>query len=260
MKTKFIFLALTTVLILFNLNLNISSDQFDQWTNKFDVLLKKHITQGEMKGIRMNLVDYKGIRTDIEFEKLETELSKLPSINNKPKNKQLAFWINAYNFLCLVKIVRNPGLKSIKNLNQPLTNVWQQTAGIINNQKITLDQIENEIIRKEFNEPRINFAINCTAAGCPDLRAEAYFENKLNEQLQDQMIKFLENNKKGMYIDDNQKVMYLSKIFNWYSVDFFKNVKLWLQNNQLIGFEAFKYYTVKYFNYDWDLNSIPGRN
>ncbi len=260
MNAKFIFLFLTITFLLYNFNLSVSSDQIDQWTLEYDNLLKKYVKQGEIKGITMNLVDYKGIRGDIKFEKLETELSKLPSIKDQPKNKQLAYWINAYNFLTLVKIVRNPGLKSIKDLNKPLTNVWQQTAGILNNEKVTLDQIEHEIIRKEFNEPRIHFAVNCASIGCPDLRSEAYFANKLNEQLQDQLVKFLNNNKKGMYVNDEQKVIYVSKIFNWYDIDFFKNVKLWLQNNGLIEFDAFKYYSVRYLNYDWDLNSIPGRN
>ena len=260
MNNKNILIIFIIVFIVFYINVNSSSDQFDEWTKKYDKILKSYIKPGELKGISLNLVDYKGLRENKEIEKLESDLSKLPSVKNQPVKKQLAFWINTYNFLTIVKIIRNPGLKSIRNLNKGLTTVWQQTAGIINNEKITLDQIEHEIIRKEFNEPRIHFAVNCASISCPDLRTEAYFPDNLDKQLEDQLLKTLDNQKKGMLIDHKKRIIYLSKIFSWYSADFSDNVKLWLKNKNIINDEVFEKYTVKYFNYDWDLNSIPGRN
>ena len=63
-----------------------------------------------------------------------------------------------------------------------------------------------------------------------------------------------------MFIDHEKRVIYLTKIFSWYSIDFFNNIKLWLKNKNIISDVVFKNYSVKYFKYDWDLNSIPGRN
>jgi hypothetical protein len=260
MNFKVKYYVLILILSIFFINLNIHSDQIDDWTKKYDKILKTYVKQGQLKGISLNLVDYKSIRENTEIKKLVEELSKLPSIKKYSKNKQLAFWINAYNFLTIVKIIDNPGLKSIKNLSKPFSNVWQQDAGIINNENITLDQIEHKIIRKDFNEPRIHFAVNCASISCPDLRAEAYSPERLDAQLEDQLIKTLDNQKKGMFIDHRKKTIYLSKIFGWYSSDFSNNVKLWLKNKNLIDDNVFKNYSVKYLKYDWDLNSIQGRN
>lgn len=260
MNYKFISLFFIIIFYIFFINFSSNCDQFDEWTKKYDEILKKYVHPGELKGIKLNLVDYKSLREEKGIDKLETELSSLSSPENLTRNKQLAFWINVYNFLTIIKIVRNPKLKSIKDLNKPFENVWQQTAGIINNEKITLDQIEHEIIRKKFNEPRIHFAVNCASISCPDLRAEAYFPDKLDKQLEDQLIKTLNNQKKGMFIDNKKRIIYLSKIFNWYKVDFSNNAKLWLKNKNLIDDNVFNNYSVKYFNYDWDLNSIQGRN
>lgn len=260
MTNKFINFIFVFFLMSFFINLTSNCDEFDEWTKTYDKILKKYVAPGKLKEIPLNLVDYKGIREDIEFKNLGTELSKLPSIKTQSKQKQLAFWINVYNFLTITKIVNNPELDSIKNLNKPFNSVWQQPAGIINNEEITLDQIEHKIIRKEFEEPRIHFAVNCASISCPDLRAEAYFPETLNEQLQDQLAKFLNNQKKGMYIDYKKKIIYLSNIFGWYSADFLNNIKLWLKNNDLINNDVFNNYSVKYLNYDWDLNSIQGKN
>lgn len=181
--------------------------------------------------------------------------------NDSSKEGKLAYWINSYNFLVIVQIVRHPGLSSIKKLDKPFESVWEQVAGIANNKKRSLDEIENEIIRKEFNENRIHFAINCASISCPDLRTEAYTGEKLNSQLQDQMEMFLKNEEKGMKIDDKNKIIYLSKIFQWYKDDFNHNdIKIWLKDKGYIDDKIFKEYYVKYFNYNWNLNSFPNEN
>lgn len=190
----------------------VSYDKFDQWMENYNDLLSKYVVKSTKSDITMNLVDYIGMRNDPSFEKLDTEIAKLNSVNSLPKEKQLAFWINAYNFLTFVKIVRNPKIKTIKNLNSFLYNVWEQDAGIIDGKMRSLDEIEKEIIKK-FNEPMTHFALNCASIGCPDIRNESYYPEKLKEQLEDQLKEFLNNEKKGMKIDQKNKILYLSKFF-----------------------------------------------
>ena len=235
------------------------SSSVDAWTLKYDELLKKHVSKGKLKNTDLNLVDYEGIRNDPLLNELESAIYKLPSVENESIAKQLAFWINTYNFLTIVKIVKNPGLTSIKKLNTFTKTVWQQDAGIINGKNITLDEIEHEIIRKQFKESRIHFAVNCASIGCPDLLNGAYTADKLDKQLDEALISFLKNEEKGMKIDHNKKVLYLSKIFKWYEIDFGKDAKKWLYEKGFID-EKVKNYSLKYLDYDWDLNSMPGRN
>ena len=39
---------------------------------------------------------------------------------------------------------------------------------------MTLNDLENERLRKPYNDPRIHFALVCAAKGCPGLSREAY--------------------------------------------------------------------------------------
>ena len=71
-----------------------------------------------------------------------------------------------------------------------------------------------------MNEPRIHVAIVCASVSCPDLRREAYSSGKLNEQLDDQMEKFLRSREKGMKLDERKNRVYLSAIFKWFAEDF----------------------------------------
>jgi hypothetical protein len=80
--------------------------------------------------------------------------------------------------------------------------------------------IEHEIIRPAFREPRIHFALVCAARSCPNLRSEAYRGDRLDSQLEDQARHFLANPDKGLLLDREHAKALVSKIFDWYGVDF----------------------------------------
>lgn len=84
---------------------------------------------------------------------------------------------------------------------------------------ITLDGIENDTLRANFNEPRIHMALVCAAMGCPPLRSEPYLAKKLDDQLNDQTIRFL-GDPKRFHIDRDKETVYLSSIFKWFGNDF----------------------------------------
>ena len=58
---------------------------------------------------------------------------------------------------------------------------------------LTLDDIEHQILRRDFDEPRIHLALVCAAMSCPSLRAEPYRGMELDKQLNDQTHRFLKN-------------------------------------------------------------------
>jgi hypothetical protein len=149
----------------------------------FDELLKKHVTKD-------GIVDYKGFIQD--KAKLEKYLDLLS--NNAPdrgkwsKDEQLAYWINAYNAFTVKLIVDNYPVKSIQDfiptVKIPLVNtVWHIKFFKIGGKEASLDEIEHKILRKEFEEPRIHFAINCASFSCPPLLNEAFFPEKIDQQL-----------------------------------------------------------------------------
>jgi hypothetical protein len=61
-------------------------------------------------------------------------------------------------------------------------------------------------------------AIVCASVSCPDLRKEAFSASKLDEQLEQQTVQFLLNDRKGARIDGDE--IRVSKIFDWFEDDF----------------------------------------
>jgi len=233
-----------------------SRDAIDIWTAEYDSLLKKFVADGEKNKVSINAVDYEGIGKSEEFKLLKNEVEKLPAADSLSKEKQLAFWINIYNFLTINKIIENPGIKSIKELNGMFKSVWSQPAAIMNGKTYSLDEIFNRILRKKFKDPRIHFAVNNSAIGSPDLRNEAYVHDRIYLQLNDQLNGFVKNKKKGMSLDFTGRKIYLSKIFSWYGKDFDNgNVREWLKEKGILDQFSAKTFSINYLGYDWYLNS-----
>ncbi len=126
---------------------------------------------------------------------------------------------------------------------------------------MTLNNIEHDIIRKEFNEPTIHFVLVCAAISCPPLRNEAYTGEKLDEQLNDQAKTFL-NDKYKNYFDEENKTAHISKIFDWYNDDFGNNdkrilkyISQYLPEKLSNDIKAnITKWQIEYKNYNWDLN------
>lgn len=181
---------------------------------------------------------------------------------------KIAFLINAYNAITLKSIIDQTPLKaSIRDI----PGVWKWRKHPVAGQSLTLDQIEHEILRKQFNEPRIHAALVCAANGCPPLRQEPYDGDRLEMQLQDQTERFL-NHPQGFRLDQANQKVYLSLIFQWFGQDWQKSFQppQGFQGNDqekavlnFIGnylsppeqtFLQNGEYQVQYFDYDWSLN------
>ncbi len=128
----------------------------------YSELLKKFVDNGK--------VDYKGLKK--EEADLDTYLNHLAQINPKmlSVDAQFAFYANAYNAWTIKLILSGyPGIKSIKDLGSLLKSPWKKKIARIDGGLMTLDQIEHDILRPRFKDPRVHFAINCAARSCPPL-------------------------------------------------------------------------------------------
>jgi hypothetical protein len=215
------------------------------------VLLQKHVNN-------FGLVDYKAFQADRPLLKsyLQTLSISVPS-KNWSKQEKLAYWINAYNAFSLELILEHYPIKSIKDIGSsisvPFVNTpWQISFIEIGGEKYNLDDIEHGIIRKEFNEPRIHFALVCAAISCPKLRNEAYVPERLNEQLQEQALSFLLDKEKN---DITSDPIQLSKIFQWFSGDFKRQNKSIVDYlNSILPEPLPENSKINYNEYYWDLN------
>ncbi len=242
----------------------------------YAAVLKEHVDDN-------GLVTYSKLNKNPE--KLEAYLKALGTLthhefNTWNKNEKLAFWINAYNGLTLKAIIDHYPIKSSfiksfyypKNSIRQISGVWDKLKFKVMGKPMTLDHIEHGIIRKQFDEPRIHFALVCAAKGCPILLNEPYLGSMLEEQLDSQSQRFLSNPEK-FKIDKEGNIVYLSSIFKWYGADFesqfYDPIKFeYLDKTyaSILNFalsylnESDKDYllnhevSIKFLEYDWELN------
>ena len=166
------------------------------------------------------------------------------------KNDKLAYWINAYNALVIKLMIENPSTNILEISFGHLIWLTKFDVGL---KKISLYEIEHKILRKL--DSRIHFAISCGSKSCPPLGQRVYLGRTLDVQLESGAKDFI-NNKNNVFIDFDNKTLYLNKIFKWYKKDFV-NVKKYIVTYLSDGtsFDQIKNFKIKYNDYDWSLNS-----
>ena len=234
-------------------------------------LLKEHVVS--FKGWQVTQVDYDGFLKDREkLGNYLIGLSRVERLQFKSwdKSEQLAFLINAYNAWTIeIVLSRYPNLESIRDIGLFPFSVWRKRVIKLFDDSYSLDDIEHEVIRGSglFEEPRIHFALNCAAIGCPALRPEAYVGRHLDQQLEDSTKLFLTDKSRNYFLDGG---LYISSIFDWYGEDFEKG---WLGINSVCQFLSLykrqldvssdtKFckqadeIPLNYLDYDWSLNRV----
>jgi Protein of unknown function, DUF547 len=179
---------------------------------------------------------------------------------------RLALWLNAYNAIAISQVLEVYPIASIrpKVLGIPnwlsFLDFFTRSNTIIGGKKYSLNQIEHAILRPEFAEPRIHFALVCASVGCPLLRRGAYFPESVRTQLEADASRFIHNPDKVRY-DAQKKTLYLSKIFKWYGEDFVKAagsvaeyVGGYLGPEAAVG----DGWAIVFLPYDWNLNRVEG--
>lgn len=257
-----------------------SITDFDHSHTIYAELLEKYVENGK--------VDYKGFIAS--GEKFQRYLDQLASVSEEDfkewsREEKLAFWINSYNAFTIEAIIdnypieRNFGLSALiypKNSIRQIEGVWDELKFSAAGRYVTLGEIEHEILRKEFNEPRIHAAIVCASIGCPDLMDEPYVPDRIDRQLTRASESFVNNPEKGVNIDMSGRNVSLSKIFNWFGEDFvpvygtseyFKGkneneravlnfVRKHLNSEEDRQFLISSDFSLSYMDYDWSLNEL----
>ena len=257
----------------------VKSENFDHSYSTYNSLLNKYVKNAK--------VNYEGfIDSRAEFK---TFLKALGSVNENDyegwtEEQKLAFWINAYNAFTIKAIIDHYPIKRSFSLVGifyapsdsilQIKGVWTKLQFRAAGKMVTLDEIEHETLRKKFNEPRIHMAINCASLSCPDLSDEAYVPERLEQQLAQASINFINNPDKGVFVNEQNGKVKFSKIFKWFGDDFINNYgskKLFnnysLKQNAVLNFtvdylesQQTKEYLMNnklkigYLGYDWHLN------
>ena len=223
----------------------------------YDRLLAEHTVETtDVVGTR---VDYRAIARDPGWKKLSSQLRGARP-GKLGREAQLAYWINAYNVFTVDLIVEHYPVESIRDIGSFLFPVWDEHVATIEGRELSLGAIEHEILRK-MGEPRIHAAIVCASTSCPPLMRTAFRAERLDEQLDAAMRRWLASPEKGVRIDRARRTVHVSAIFDWFEEDFeagggilatvagFVDQKDadWLRGP---GRNA----SVRFFDYDWSLN------
>lgn len=219
------------------IEINNAQTQFGH--SAFGALLKKVVSaSGD--------VDYALLKANRqELDAYCKSLEENPPSAEWSKNEKLAYWLNAYNAFTLRLIVDNYPLSSITDLEggKPWDKKWIN----LDNQSLSLNDIENVIIRPRFKDARIHFAVNCAAKSCPPLANYAFTARNVEGKLEGLTKSFI--NSSFNEISENKIVV--SKIFDWYKEDFGNLIEF---INRYSDVKVDGKAKVRYQEYDWRLN------
>ena len=181
----------------------------------WDDLLRRHV--------RGDRIDYDGFQRD--RSQLRRYLDSLRDLGLPSRNDEIALWINAYNAATIdlvvrERIARGGRLRSIKDIPAP----WSRPRWRIAGAERSLDDMEHEILRKRFREPRVHFALVCASRSCPALRPTAYRGAFLDAQLDSAARAFVRDPALNRF-EPTDGTIRISKIFDWYAKDFAGLVK-----------------------------------
>jgi peroxiredoxin len=199
----------------------------------------------------------------------------------KSQTDRLSYWLNLYNAVVLREIIRRWPLESITDPKVNGSSFVRSGKGFfydlqfaVGEQRMNLYDVENRIIRTQFRDARIHFAINCGSSSCPLLRADPFDPNKLEGQLESASKTFV-NDGRSVVVDDAKKEVIMSKIFAWYADDFvsFTKSRAKVKEAGVVDFVLMyadatlgsklreaksKSYKVVYGEYDWNVPKQTG--
>lgn len=161
--------------------------------------------------------------TAADREALGRDLARLAAlpIGSYRRREQFAFWIDLYNELTVKVVLDHYPVSSIKEIDiSPglfSSGPWGRKLLMVAGEPVSLDDIEHRILRPIWRDPRIHYALNCAALGCPNLQPRA-FTAANTEALLDTAARDYVNSPRGAAIVGGRLIV--SSIYKWYEADF----------------------------------------
>ena len=230
----------------------------------WDYLLRHYVAGG--------LIDYDAISRDHLFATYLAQLAAAEPEKLTTAADELALMINAYNAFVVQGVVSHRIDDSVMNFEQDGVGLFDVPEHVLANTTVSLNQLEHEMIRQQFAEPRVHVALVCAARSCPAIRGEAYTGRRLDAQLEDQSVRFA-NSEVYVRVDQSDGRLWLSPILDWYGSDWETQggYLQWLsqrvedEQTRAVLQQALRGdVRVEFMDYDWSLNSQdstgPGGN
>ncbi|HCK83324.1 MAG TPA: DUF547 domain-containing protein [Hyphomonadaceae bacterium] len=142
------------------------------------------------------------------------------------RDRAFATWVNLYNAVTLQVILERYPIASIRDIRSEGTGLdpraligpWRTKRVTVEGRRLSLDDIENTILRPTFRDPRVHYAINCASIGCPNLMPRAWRAENLEADL-DAAARAYVNHPRGVSVNANGTLR-VSSIYRWFRADF----------------------------------------
>ncbi len=214
----------------------------------FDSVLVRHLAGGR--------VDYGALARDPGPLERFLSATREARLDGWSRADRIAFWVNVYNARVLDGVIRRPGLKSVLDVGKivgiPTLGFFRdqaETAG----RKLSLNDIEHEILRREFRDARVHFVLNCASVSCPPLPPRALTAATLDSTLEAATRAFLADPTRNRIVAGEDPR--LSTIFKWYRDDFVSEAGSLAEFvRRHGGGEIAPDARIRFLDYDWGLN------
>jgi hypothetical protein len=182
------------------------------------------------------------------------------AVSGLNRNEQKAYWINLYNALTVDVILEHYPVKSIRDIDiSPglfSNGPWDAKLLKIEEEDVSLNDIEHRILRPVWQDNRIHYAVNCASLGCPNLQPRPFTTQNLDMLLEKAARDFI-NHPRGVSFARNR--LQVSSIYFWFREDFgdsekgiITHLKKYLSPDNLQKLEAVQQKMSQ--QYDWNLN------
>jgi hypothetical protein len=223
----------------------------------WDSFLQKHIQVG---ADGLNRIAY-GKVAEAEKAALTNYVDSLQEvkITNYPSQEQKAYWINLYNALTVKVVLDHYPVDTIRDIKLSglfKPGPWGKELVAVEGKKLSLDDVEHNILRPVWKDNRVHYAVNCASVGCPNLQNRAFTRDNM-EQLLEKGAREYTQNTRG--VDWKKDKLVVSSIYKWFQEDFGDSKQGVLQHLQKYTSASNKAKLQNYqgkitYYYDWSLN------
>lgn len=167
-----------------------------------------------------NLLRYASVST-ADRQRLAAYLQSLAAlkVTRLKRDEQKTYWINLYNALTVKIILDHYPIKSIRDIKSGwfASGPWDLKLIKVEGVELTLNDIEHRILRPIWQDNRVHYAVNCASLGCPNLQAQPFTAENLEDLLNQAAREYI-NSPRGMQVEGDKAT--LSSIYDWFQVDF----------------------------------------
>ena len=166
-------------------------------------------------------VDFLALSQDrADLDRMLRHVANTPPDSLAAGAQRLAHLINAYNALSMFNVIDSGIPATHAGLNKVVFFISRRFN--VGGQTLSLYGFENDVIRplgRQTGDPRLHFALNCSAVSCPVLPRTPFTTDGLDDELAREARAFFAR-PANWRIDVAERTVWLNEILSFYTEDF----------------------------------------